>query len=118
MTYYATTSGSTTTEHLVTLATICASLDDMYIDLYHETEITPSSNVDVSEFNVALNMVVDTSISTEVAVYYKFDNYRITPVVVNGSVVYIVEDLATGAVVYVGAGTTAVAKNDEVTINP
>lgn len=123
--YYATTSGTGSdvviTDHLLTLASICSSLDSMYIELSHETEINaanPSSSPDVSEFNVALNMVVDTSISNETATYYMFSNYRITPVVVNGSVTYIVEDLKTGAVVYIGTSTTAVTNGSEITINP
>ena len=123
--YYATSSteGETTTvtEHLTTLAAICATLSDPLVALYHQTDINvanPSASVDISQFNVILNMKVDESISDEVAKYYMFDSYQITPIAVNGSVIYIVEDLATGAVVYVGAGTTAVAKNDEVTINP
>ena len=122
--YYATTTGTgtsaVTTEHLVTMASICGSLDETYIELYRQNDIDTSlsNNPDISEFTVVLNMIVDTSISNETAVYYMFSNYRITPVAVNGAVVYIVEDLKTGAVAYIGSGTTAVAEGDEITINP
>ena len=122
--YYATTTGTgtsaATTEHLVTMASICGSLDETYIELYRQNDIDTSSsnNPDISEFTVVLNMVVDTSISNEAAVYYMFSNYRITPVAVNGAVVYVVEDLKTGAVVYIGSGTTPVVEGDEITINP
>ena len=122
--YYATTTGTgtsaVTTEHLVTMASICGSLDETYIELYRENDVDTSSsnNPDISEFTVVLNMIVDTSISDETAVYYMFSNYRITPVAINDSIVYIVEDLKTGAIVYFGTSTTAVAEGDEITINP